>query len=59
MSFLLYLVGYIIFIAGLAWAAVHVGINQTWIAIGAVVLLGLGIFTGVAKTRRRDPSEPA
>lgn len=57
MSFGLYLLGFILLIAGLAWAAVQVGISSVWIAIGAVVLLGIGIFSGVTRTRQRDPAE--
>ena len=57
MSFGLYLVGFIVVIAGLAWGAVQLGIAGVWIGIGAVVLLGLGIVSGVARTRQRDPAE--
>jgi hypothetical protein len=31
------------------------GVPQTYIAIGAVVLLGIGIFTAVSRTRAKDP----
>ena len=55
MSFLLYLVGFIVFIAGLGWAATVMGISQTYIMIGAVILLGIGIFTAVSATRMKDP----
>ena len=54
-SFLLYLVGFIVFIAGLAWLATTLGISQTYIMIGAVVLLGIGIFSAAARTRSEDP----
>jgi len=57
MSFGLYLVGFIVVIAGLVWGAVQLGIPGVWIGIGAVVLLGLGIVSGVARTRQRDPAE--
>lgn len=55
MSFALYVVGFAIFIAGLAWAAAVAGMNHTYIGIGAVILLGIGIFTAVGKTRSKDP----
>ena len=55
MSFLLYLVGFIVFIAGLAWLATVAGVSQTYIMIGAVILLGIGIFTAVSRTRQKDP----
>lgn len=56
MSFLLYLVGFIVFIAGLAWLATVMGLSQTYIMIGAVILLGIGIVTAVTRTRTKDPA---
>lgn len=55
MSFLLYIIGFIVFIAGLGWLATVMGVSQTYIMIGAVIMLGLGIVTGVARTREKDP----
>lgn len=56
MSFALYLTGFLIFIAGVAWALVTAGVPTTYVAIGSVILLGIGIFTGVSKTRTKDVS---
>ncbi len=56
MSFALYMTGFIIFMGGLIWAAVVAGVPQLYIGIGALVLLGLGIFTAVGRTRSKDPS---
>lgn len=53
MSFLLYMIGFIVFIAGLAWLATVAGVSQTFVMIGAVILLAIGIFTAV--TRHKDP----
>ena len=55
MSFLLYIIGFIVFIAGLAWLATVAGVSQTYVMIGAVILLGIGIFTAVGRTRQKDP----
>jgi hypothetical membrane protein len=55
MSFALYLIGFILFIAGLAWLAAVMGVSQTYIMIGAVILLGVGIFTAATRTRAKDP----
>jgi hypothetical protein len=55
MSFALYMVGFIIFLAGLIWAAVVAGVPQLYIGIGVLVLLGIGIFSAVSKTRSKDP----
>jgi len=58
-SFALYLIGFIIFVAGLAYGAFLLGVAATWIAVGAVTLIGLGILTGVGKTRRKDDTPAA
>jgi hypothetical protein len=55
MSFALYLLGFIIVIAGLAWGAMVAGVPQTYILIGAVVLFGIGILSAVKRTRPKDP----
>jgi positive regulator of sigma E activity len=58
MSFLLYMIGFIVFIAGLAWLATVAGVSQVYVTIGAVVLLGVGIFMAVARMREKDPPAP-
>ena len=54
-SFVLYLIGMLVVIGGLAYGASLAGLSTQWIAVGVVVLLGIGIVTGVSKTRRKDP----
>jgi len=56
MSFGIYLIGYLIFIVGLAMGAHLLHVPQQWIVVGVIVLVGLGVVTGVARTRQRDPS---
>ncbi|HVK53705.1 MAG TPA: hypothetical protein VM532_01625 [Burkholderiales bacterium] len=56
MSFALYILGFAIFIGGVAWALVTAGVAPLYVMIGAVILLGIGIFTGVSRTRGKDPS---
>lgn len=56
MSYALYLIGFLVLIAGLAWGASLMGVPQQWIVVGVVVMVGLGILTGVTRTRGRDPS---
>ena len=56
MSFVLYIVGFIILICGLVYGATLLHVPQQWVAVGVVVLVGLGILTGVTSTRQRDPS---
>jgi hypothetical protein len=56
MSFAIYLVGYAVLILGLAFGAHMMHMPPRWIGVGVLILAGLGILTGVAKTRQRDPS---
>jgi len=56
MSFGIYAVGYLLVIGGLAYGAHLMHVPAHWIVVGAVVLLGLGILSGVKATRQRDPS---
>jgi hypothetical protein len=56
MSFGIYIVGFIVLIIGLSMGAFLMHVPPQWIGVGVVVLVGLGILTGVTTTRRRDPS---
>jgi hypothetical protein len=51
MSFGIYLIGYVIVIAGLVYGAILMHMPAHWIVVGALVLVGLGILTGVKATR--------
>lgn len=55
MSFALYMIGFLVFMAGVVWAAVVVGVPQLYIGIGVLILLGIGIFSAVSRTRAKDP----
>lgn len=54
MSFGLYAMGFVIVICGLTYGAYLMHIPTHWIVVGAVVLLGVGILSGVKATRQRD-----
>ena len=54
MSFSIYLIGYIILIIGLAIVANMMHMPPRWIGVGVIVMVGLGILSGVAQTRQRD-----
>jgi uncharacterized membrane protein len=56
MSFGIYAAGYAILIGGLIYGAHLMHVPARWIVVGAIVLLGLGILSGVKATRQRDPS---
>jgi hypothetical protein len=57
MSFGLYAIGFAIMIGGLMYGAHLMHVPMHWIAVGAVVLLGVGILSGVKATRQKDPSK--
>ena len=54
MSFALYLIGFVILIAGLAMGAHLMHVPPRWIGVGVVVLTGIGVVTAVTHTRHRD-----
>ena len=56
MSFGIYAIGYFILIVGLAYLAHLMHMPQRYIVAGAIILLGMGVVTGVQTTRHKDPS---
>lgn len=54
MSFGIYIVGYLIVIGGLTYGAMLMHVPTHWIAVGVIVLAGLGIVSGVKATRQKD-----
>lgn len=56
MSFAIYVVGVIILIGGLIYGAVLMNVPQQWIAVGAIIMLGMSILIGVMNTRQKDPA---
>ena len=55
MSFGLYSIGFAILIGGLIYGAHLAHMPARWIVVGAVILCGIGILTGVKNTRQKDP----
>jgi len=56
MSFALYIIGFLVFIGGVAWALTTAHVPTLYIVIACMILLGLGIMAAVSKTRTRDSS---
>ena len=56
MSFAIYIVGFLILLGGLIYAATILHLASHWIVVGVLVLLGLAIVSGVTATRQKDPS---
>jgi hypothetical protein len=50
------MVGFIVLIIGLSIGAYLLHMPPRWIGVGVIVLIGIGILTGVTSTRRPDPS---
>ena len=57
MSFGLYAIGLAILIGGLTYGAVLLHVPSHSIVVGAIVLLGVGVVTGVTATRQKDPAK--
>ena len=55
-SFASYVIGFIILIAGLAIGAYLLNVPSMWIAVGVIVLLGIGVLSATSRTKMRDPS---
>ncbi len=55
MNFGLFLIGFVVFIGGIAWGLTVMGVSSTYTIIACLVLLGVGIMTGVTRTRMKDP----
>jgi hypothetical protein len=56
MSFGIYAVGYLILLAGVSYLAHLMHVPQHYIVAIAVIMLGIGVVTGVQNTRQKDPS---
>jgi len=55
-SFASYLIGFIIVTVGLAIAAYLLNIPGMWIAVGVIVLIGIGVLSATSRTKMRDPA---
>jgi hypothetical protein len=56
MTFAIYVAGALITIGGLVYAGVLLKVPGQWITVGAIVVLGLAILSGVKSTRQKDSS---
>ena len=55
MTVFIYVIGFVLLIAGVAWALAVMGVATVYIAIACLILLGLGVLTGATRTRQKDP----
>jgi uncharacterized membrane protein len=56
MSFGLYAAGFAMVIAGLIYGAYLIHMPAHWFAVGAIIMLGVGILSAVRATRQKDPA---
>ena len=55
-NMIVFLLGTLLVVAGLAYGASRLGVSQVWIVVGALVIVGLGLMAGIVKTRQKDPA---
>jgi hypothetical protein len=55
-NFVVYVIGTLLVVAGLAYGASRLGVSQVWIIAGALVIIGIGFMGGIVKTRQKEPS---
>ncbi len=58
-AFMLYVAGFFILLAGLVYGAYLLHVPHTWIGVGVLVMLGIGVMSAVSHTKRRDPPNEA
>ena len=54
-AFTTYLIGFFVVIIGLAIGAYLLNVPTMWIAVGVIVLVGLGILKATSRARQKDP----
>jgi uncharacterized membrane protein HdeD (DUF308 family) len=55
-NMVVYLIGTLLVVTGLAYAASRLGVSHVWIISGALIIIGLGLMAGIVKTRQKDPA---
>ncbi|HEX5127036.1 MAG TPA: hypothetical protein VFW00_09880 [Rhodocyclaceae bacterium] len=59
MSFMLFLVGCLLVIAGVDWALISSGVSTQHVLMASLIMLGLGVLIAVTRTRSKDlPKNP-
>ena len=57
-SFGTYLIGFLILIVGLAIAPYLLNVPTTWIVVGVVILVGIGVLMATTRGKMKDPPAP-
>ncbi len=53
-NMIVYLLGTLLVVAGLAYGAHRLGVSTVWIVVGSFVIIGLGLMSGITRTRQKD-----
>jgi len=54
MSFAIYVIGILLLLGGLIYGATLMHLAPHWIVVGAIVIAGLAVMSGVQATRQKD-----
>lgn len=54
-AFSTYLIGFFVFVIGLALGAYLLNVPTLWIVAGVIVLFGIGILMATSRTKQKDP----
>jgi uncharacterized membrane protein YiaA len=54
-AFSTFLIGFIVLIVGLGIAAYLLNVPTMWIAVGVIILVGIGILMATSRTKMKDP----
>ena len=55
-NFVVYMIGVILVVGAVAYAANLLGLSDRWVGVIAVGLVGLGVMAAIVKTRQKEPS---
>ena len=56
MNMVIYMIGTLLVVAGVAYGMHRVHISDVWIVVASLVIIGLGMMGGITKTRQKDPA---
>ena len=56
MSFLLFMIGLVLVVGGIAWGLIAAGVAAVYVGIACLIVLGIGIMVAVSRTRAKDSS---
>ena len=57
-AFALYVIGFFVLLGGLGYGAYLLHVPHSWIIVGVLVAIGMGVMSAVSHTKQRDPPTP-